>query len=49
MDERTRHPVKITAEDINPRYNWGRHLPVLGADLQRIARSLVHGRLLLVS
>ena len=30
MDERTRHPVKITAEDINPRYNWGRHLPVLG-------------------
>ncbi len=30
MDERTRHPVKITAEDVNPRYNWGRHLPVLG-------------------
>jgi Xaa-Pro aminopeptidase len=30
MDERTRHPIKITAEDINPRYNWGRHLPVLG-------------------
>ena len=30
MDERTRHPVKITAEDINPRYNWGRALPVLG-------------------
>jgi Xaa-Pro dipeptidase len=30
MDERTREPVKITAEDINPRYNWGRHLPVLG-------------------
>ena len=30
MDERTRHPAKITAEDINPRYNWGRHLPVLG-------------------
>jgi Xaa-Pro dipeptidase len=30
MDERTRHPKKITAEDINPRYNWGRHLPVLG-------------------
>ena len=24
MDERTREPVKITAEDINPRYNWGR-------------------------
>ena len=23
-------PIKITAEDINPRYNWGRHLPVLG-------------------
>jgi Xaa-Pro aminopeptidase len=31
MDERTRDPVKITAEDINPRYNWGRHLPVLGS------------------
>jgi Xaa-Pro dipeptidase len=30
MDERTREPIKITAEDINPRYNWGRHLPVLG-------------------
>jgi len=30
MDERTRAPKKITAEDINPRYNWGRHLPVLG-------------------
>ena len=25
-----RDPRKITAEDINPRYNWGRHLPVLG-------------------
>ena len=30
MDERTREPIKITAEDIDPRYNWGRHLPVLG-------------------
>jgi len=30
MDKRTRDPLKITAEDINPRYNWGRHLPVLG-------------------
>ncbi|MBI3704621.1 MAG: aminopeptidase P family protein [Rhizobiales bacterium] len=30
MDERTREPRKITAEDINPRYNWGRALPVLG-------------------
>jgi len=30
MDERTREPRKITAEDINPRYNWGRHLPALG-------------------
>ena len=30
MDERTREPRTITAEDINPRYNWGRHLPVLG-------------------
>ncbi len=31
MDDITkRDPIKITAEDINPRYNWGRHLPVLG-------------------
>ena len=30
MDEITREPIRITAEDINPRYNWGRHLPVLG-------------------
>ena len=32
MDDITtkREPRKITAEDINPRYNWGRHLPVLG-------------------
>jgi Xaa-Pro aminopeptidase len=31
MDDITkRDPVKITAEDVNPRYNWGRHLPVLG-------------------
>ncbi|HYP11905.1 MAG TPA: aminopeptidase P family protein, partial [Xanthobacteraceae bacterium] len=31
MDDITkREPIKITAEDTNPRYNWGRHLPVLG-------------------
>ena len=30
MDKKTHDPLKITAEDINPRYNWGRHLPVLG-------------------
>src|SRR6188768_20999 len=32
MDDITtkREPRKISAEDINPRYNWGRHLPVLG-------------------
>jgi hypothetical protein len=30
MDERTRDPVQIRAEDINPRYNWGRALPSLG-------------------
>jgi Xaa-Pro aminopeptidase len=31
MDEITkREPRTIQAEDINPRYNWGRHLPVLG-------------------
>jgi Xaa-Pro aminopeptidase len=31
MDDITkRDPVRITAEDINPRYNWGRHLPALG-------------------
>ncbi|MGA8935157.1 MAG: aminopeptidase P family protein, partial [Pseudolabrys sp.] len=30
MDERTRDPLPIRAEDINPRYNWGRALPALG-------------------
>ncbi|MBX9828532.1 MAG: Xaa-Pro peptidase family protein [Xanthobacteraceae bacterium] len=31
MDDITkREPRRITAEDINPRHNWGRHLPVLG-------------------
>jgi Xaa-Pro dipeptidase len=31
MDDITkRKAVKIAAEDINPRYNWGRALPVLG-------------------
>jgi Xaa-Pro dipeptidase len=30
MDDITRDPTAIRAEDINPRYNWGRHLPVLG-------------------
>ncbi len=29
-DITTREPVKIKAEDINPRYNWGRALPCLG-------------------
>jgi Xaa-Pro aminopeptidase len=31
MDEITkREPKTIRAEDVNPRYNWGRHLPALG-------------------
>jgi Xaa-Pro aminopeptidase len=30
MDEITREPTTVRAEDVNPRYNWGRHLPVLG-------------------
>jgi Xaa-Pro aminopeptidase len=30
MDDITRDPTTIRAEDVNPRYNWGRHLPVLG-------------------
>ena len=30
MDEITREPLQIRAEDINPRYNWGRALPALG-------------------
>jgi Xaa-Pro aminopeptidase len=30
MDERTRDPLQIRAEDVNPRYNWGRALPALG-------------------
>ena len=30
MDEITREPTVIRAEDINPRYNWGRALPAFG-------------------
>ena len=30
MDDITRDPTTIRAEDVNPRYNWGRHLPALG-------------------
>ena len=30
MDEITREPTVIHAEDINPRYNWGRALPAFG-------------------
>jgi Xaa-Pro dipeptidase len=31
MDDITkREPRTIRAEDVNPRYNWGRHLPALG-------------------
>src|ERR1700733_11566115 len=30
MDEPPREPTAIRAEDINPRYNWGRALPALG-------------------
>jgi Xaa-Pro aminopeptidase len=30
MDDFTRDPTTIRAEDINPRYNWGRALPALG-------------------
>ena len=30
MDDITRDPTVIRAEDVNPRYNWGRDLPVLG-------------------
>jgi Xaa-Pro dipeptidase len=30
MDEITRKPQEIRAEDINPRHNWGRALPALG-------------------
>ena len=30
MDERTRDPLQIRADDINPRHNWGRALPALG-------------------
>jgi len=30
MDDITREPKQIRAEDINPRYNWGRALPALG-------------------
>ena len=30
MDDVTRELREIRAEDINPRYNWGRALPALG-------------------
>ena len=30
MDDITRDPTTIRAEDVNPRYNWGRALPALG-------------------
>jgi Xaa-Pro dipeptidase len=30
MDDITREPKQIRAEDINPRHNWGRALPALG-------------------
>src|SRR6185503_6595242 len=30
MDDVTREPKQVRAEDINPRYNWGRALPALG-------------------
>ena len=30
MDDFTREPTIIRAEDINPRYNWGRALPAFG-------------------
>ena len=30
MDEITREPMTIRAEDINPRHNWGRALPAFG-------------------
>ncbi len=30
MDDITRDPKTVRADDINPRYNWARHLPVLG-------------------
>src|SRR6201996_5023178 len=30
MDDITREPTAIRAEDINPRYNWNRALPALG-------------------
>jgi Xaa-Pro aminopeptidase len=30
MDQIVGEPNKISAEDINPRFNWGRHLPALG-------------------
>ena len=30
MDDMTREPTAIRAEDVNPRYNWGRALPALG-------------------
>ncbi len=33
MDDITREPTAIRAEDINPRYHWGRALPALQRQL----------------
>src|SRR6202049_1545720 len=30
MDQIVGQPMKVTAEDIDPHYNWSRHLPALG-------------------
>ena len=30
MDDVTRSVRKVNPDDINPRFNWGRHLPALG-------------------
>ena len=35
-DINKRDPIKIAADDINPRYNWGRHLPALRHDGRRL-------------
>ena len=39
MDDTVR---KITAEDINPRYNWGRALPAFGSKLPAFSTAAFH-------
>jgi Xaa-Pro dipeptidase len=45
MDEITREPMQIRADDINPRFKWGRHLPALGTKAVDIEERVDYRRL----